>query len=321
MANLKTMGLAVALAACLGGRSDAQIGSDGGFGPPYTLLAQDRGKLAILDRSGAVTWEYPVRHTAHDVQLLPNGNILLPTDDATVIELTPAKKVVWKHVSKPAGDYKGRVEVHAFQRLPDGLTMIAEAGNKRIIEVDADDKVVKSIPLVVDHPDSHRDTRRARKLANGHYLVCHERDGTVREYDDSGKVVWSYKLDLAGRPATPGHGGHGTEVFNALRLPSGNTLIAGGNNNRVLEVDPAGQLVWSVGHDELPGIKLAWVTSLQVRPNGNVIFGNTHAGPENPQIIEVTRDKKVVWTFKDFKTFGNDLCASQLINVEPGVIR
>ncbi len=74
-------------------------------------------------------------------------------------------------------------------------------------------------------------------------------------------------------------------------------------------------------HDELPGIKLAWVTSLQVRPNGNVVFGNTHAGPENPQIIEVDRAKKVVWTFKDFQAFGNDLCASQLINVEPGVIR
>jgi hypothetical protein len=39
--------------------------------------------------------------------------------------------------------------------------------------------------------------------------------------------------------------------------------------------------------------------------NGNTIFGNCHAGPENPQLIEVTRDKKVVWTFKDFKNFGN----------------
>ena len=187
--------------------------------------------------------------------------------------------------------------------------------------VDAEDKIVKEIPLVVDKPNSHRDTRRARKLANGHYLVCHELDGTVREYDDTGKVVWSYKLDLANRPATPGHKGHGTEVFNAIRLPDGNTLIAGGNNNRVIEVTPEGKVAWSIDHDELPGIKLAWVTSLQRRPNGNVIVGNTHAGPENPQLFEVTRDKKVVWTFKDFKTFGDDLCASQVINVEEGVVR
>ncbi len=290
-------------------------------GPPYRVLAQDRGKVAIVDPSGKVEWEAPIRHTAHDLQLLANGNILIPTDNVTVVEMTPDKKVVWKHVSRPVEGYKGPVEIHAFQRLPDGKTMIAETGNKRIIEVDAEDKVVKEIKLVVDHPNSHRDTRRARKLANGHYLVCHELDATIREYDDAGKVVWSYKLDLAGRPATPGHEGHGTEVFNALRKPDGNTIIAGGNNNRVFEVTPEGKTVWSIDHDELPGIELHWVTSLQLRPNGNLIFGNTHAGPDNPQLIEVTRDKKVVWTLKDFKNFGNDLCASQVINVEEGVIR
>ncbi len=313
--------LAVALAAGVAAPSPT-IGADTSpSGPPYRLLAQDKGKVAILGPDGKVEWEVPLRHTAHDIQLLPNGNILMPTDNVTIVEMTPDRKVVWKHVSRPVGDYKGPIEIHAFRRLPDGLTMVAETGNRRIIEVDAQDKVVKSIPLVVDKPNSHRDTRRARKLANGHYLVCHELDGAVREYDGDGKVVWSYKLDLAGRPATPGHEGHGTEVFNAIRLANGNTLIAGGNNNRVIEVSPEGKVVWSVDHDELPGIELHWVTSLQARPNGNVIFGNTHAGPANPQIIEVTRDKKVVWTFKDFKTFGNDLCASEVINVEDGVIR
>ncbi len=321
MSLIRPLAIALALASGLAAPIPAQESAGLPPGPPYRVLVQDKGKVAIVAPSGQVEWEVPLRHTAHDIQVLPNGNILMPTNDTTVVEMTPDKKVVWKHVSRPAGDYKGRVEIHAFQRLPDGLTMIAETGNKRIIEVDADDKVVKSIPLVVDRPDAHRDTRRARKLANGHYLVCHELDGTVREYDDAGKVVWSYKLDLAGRPATPGHEGHGTEVFNALRLPDGNTLIAGGNNNRVIEVDPGGKIVWSVDRDELPGIKLAWVTSLQRRPNGNVIFGNTHAGPGNPQIIEVTRAKQVVWTFRDFKTFGNDLCASQVLNVEEGVVR
>jgi outer membrane protein assembly factor BamB len=291
-------------------------------GPPYRVLAQDRGKLAIVAPDGKVEWEMPLRgHTAHDVQLLENGNILVTTDNVTLVEVTPAKAIVWKHVSRPEEPYRGAVEIHAFRRLPDGRTMVAETGNKRIIEVDAADKIVKRIPLVVDKPNSHRDTRRVRKLANGHYLVCHELDGVVREYDDAGQVVWSYRLDLAGRPATPGHAGHGTEVFNAIRLPDGNTLIAGGNNNRVIEVNPAGKIVWSIDHDELPGIKLAWVTTLQRRPNGNVIVGNTHAGPENPQLFEVTRDKKVVWTFKDFQNFGNDLCASQVINVEDEVIR
>src|SRR5204862_2956385 len=129
-----------------------------------------------------------------------------------------------------------------------GLTMISESGNRRIIEVDRDGKIVKEIPLVVEHPSSHSDTRLVRKLENGHYLVAHEADGAVREYDDTGKVVWSYKLDLAGRPASGGHGpeGHGTSVYSAYRLPSGNTLIGCGNGNRVIEVNPEGKVVWSI---------------------------------------------------------------------------
>jgi hypothetical protein len=80
---------------------------------------------------------------------------------------------------------------------------------------------------MVLNPNSHRDTRRARKLENGNYLICHEGDATVREYGRGGNVVWSYKLDLAGRPRTPNHDGHGTEVFNAIRLANGNTMIGG----------------------------------------------------------------------------------------------
>jgi hypothetical protein len=120
--------------------------------------------------------------------------------------------------------------------------------------------------------------------------------------------------DLAGRPRTPGHDGHGTEVFGALRLPGGNTLIACGNGNRVIEVNPEGKTVWALEHDELPGIRLFWVTTLKVLPDGHIVVGNCHAGPDNPQLIEVTRDKKVVWTFKDFTTFGNDLAAATVLD-------
>jgi hypothetical protein len=59
---------------------------------------------------------------------------------------------------------------------------------------------------------------------------------------------------------------------------------------------------------------------LQLLPNGNLIISNTHAGPDNPQLIEVTRDKKVVWTFKGFTNFGNNLVAAQAL-VKGKVIR
>jgi len=279
----------------------------------YRVIGADRGKVAIVNAEGRVDWEVPNAYQVHDIDRLPNGNALFQSGPATVVEVAPDKSVVWTYTSKPRAGYTGPIEVHSFQRLAGGLTMIAETGNKRIVEVDASGKIVREIPLVVNHPNPHRDTRLARKLPNGHYLVCQEGDGVVREYDGQGKVVWSYALELGGRPRTPGHGGHGTEVFGALRKADGNTLIATGNGNRVIEVTPEGKVVWTLDRDELPGIRLAWVTTLKLMPNGNLIVGNCHAGPDNPQLIEVTRDKKVVWTFKDFKTFGNDLAAATVV--------
>lgn len=291
----------------------------------HRVLAADRstGKVAIVNEKGEVEWEFANRHDVHDLHLLPSGNLLVHTGPTTLVEVNRDKKVVWKYESTPKKGYTGKVEVHAFQRLDNGRTMIAESGNCRIIEVDADGKIVAEIPLEVKNPHPHRDTRMARKLDNGNYLVCHEADGTVREYDGKGKVVWSYTLDLGGRPRSPGHGpeGHGTEVFGAIRLDNGNTLIAGGNNNRVLEVDPKGKVVWTIDQKELEEITLAWVTSLHALPNGNVVIGNCHAGPDQPQLIEVTRDRKVVWTFKNHKVFGNNLAAAQILDVKGKVIR
>ena len=287
----------------------------------HRVLAADRGRghLAILGTDGRVEWKMENKHDVHDLQMLPNGNILTHTSSTNVVEIDQkTKEIVWKYEAKPKEGYKGRIEIHAFQRLDDGNTMVAESGNTRIVEVDKAGKIVKVIPLTVKQPNAHRDTRMVRKLASGNYLVCHEGEGAVVEYDGDGKIVWTYKLDLGDRKRSDGHGpeGHGVEVFGAIRLENGNTLIAGGNNNRVLEVDPKGKIVWQVDQKDLPGITLAWVTTLQVLPNGNIVIGNCHAGPDNPQLIEVTREKKVVWTMKDHKTFGNDTAAALVLDAK-----
>lgn len=289
----------------------------------YRLLAADKGHVAIVNAHGEVEWETPTKADVHDLSLLADGNVLFLYGPAKVVEMNRDKQVVWEYEAKPKNAQVPRVEVHAFQRLADDTTMIAESGNGRIVEVDRAGKIVHEVPLTLEKPDPHRDTRMVRKLDNGHYLVCHEGDGKVREYDRQGEVVWTYALDLGGRPRSDGHGpeGHGVEVYGAIRLKSGNTLIAGGNNNRVLEVTPEGKIAWSLDQRELPGITLAWVTTLHALPNGNIIVGNCHAGPENPQLFEVTRDKKVVWTFHDFKTFGNGLASAHVLGLPEGTRR
>jgi outer membrane protein assembly factor BamB len=194
------------------------------------------------------------------------------------------------------------VEVHAFQRLADGVTMIAESGPSRIIEVDRDGKLLKAIPLKVSKSDPHRDTRLVRKLIDGHYLVAHEGDNAVREYDETGKVVWEYAV--------------GSRVYSATRLGKGHTLIGAGDGHRVIEVDWGGHVVWSLNATDIPGVKLAWVTMVERLPNDNTLVVNCHAGPDNPQIIEVTPEKKVVWTFKDFEHFGNALPVARVLPAE-----
>jgi hypothetical protein len=182
----------------------------------HRFIAAERttGKVAIVNAKGEVEWEFPCKHDVHDLHVLANGNVLVHTSHTKLVEVTPDKKIVWEYTSKPKEGYTGGVEVHAFQRLADGSTMIAESGNSRIIEVDRAGKVVKEVPLRVKKSDAHRDTRLVRKLDTGNYLVCHEGEGCVREYDGAGKVVWEYTLDLGGRPAAPGHGpeGHGTAL-------------------------------------------------------------------------------------------------------------
>jgi hypothetical protein len=285
------------------------------------ILAADKGRILIVSADGKVEWEAPAPVTVHDLSLLPSGNVLFQTSYQRVVEITPDKRVVWEWVARPKPGYAGPVEIHAFQRLKDGRTMIAESGNARIIEVDSAGNITHEIPLVLEKPHFHRDTRLARKLDNGHYLVCHEGDGKVREYDGNGRVVWTYALELGGREAAGGHEGHGTAVYGAIRKRDGNTIIATGNGNRVIEVNRNGDTVWSVEQNELPGIRLAWVTTLQLLPNGNLVIGNCHAGPDNPQLIEVTRDKKVVWTLKNQDLFGNDLASAQVLDVKGSVIR
>lgn len=287
------------------------------------LIGDDsKGRIAIVEPDGKISWEHRIG-PIHDLALLPNGNILFQESWTRIVEMTPAHDTVWSYDSaKQNGNDGKKVEVHAFQRLPDGTTMIAESGVARIIEVDRDGKLRHEIKLRVDHPSTHSDTRMVRKLATGHYLVAQESDGIVREYDHDGAVVWDFPVPLFGKERKPGHGpeAFGNSVFGAVRLSNGNTLVAAGNGHALLEVTPAKEIVWSVRQKDLPGITLAWVTSLNVLPDGHIVFGNCHAGPENPQVIEITRDKQMVWSFRDFEHFGNSMPVSAVLNV-PQVIR
>jgi len=290
------------------------------------FLAADSSKktLALIDEDGQTVWQHRIG-PLHDLHQLANGHILCQLNWTRVVEIDPATdEIVWEYDAATANGNEGKkVEVHAFQRLADGNTMIVESGPARIIEVTPNGQIAREIPLKVENPHPHRDTRLVRKLDSGNYLVCHEGDGVVREYDATGAVVWDFAVPLFGRQRRKGHGleAYGNQCFAALRLKNGNTLISTGNGHGIIEVTPAGEIVWQLQQDDLPGIRLAWVTTLEVLPGGNIVIGNCHAGPDNPQLIEITRDKEVVWTFHDFKRFGNALTNSQILAIDGKPVR
>jgi hypothetical protein len=262
-------------------------------GTPRALFAADyQKKLAAWIGSDQKIRQQQNIQDIHDAQELPGGHWLLQTSFANVIEVDAQGNEVWKYQAGKT-ERGGPIEIHAFRRLPNGLTMIAESGAARIIEVDRDGKIVHSIALAIKNPDAHRDTRLVRPTPAGNYLVAHEALGLAREYDRRGSVVWEYDV--------------GSKLYSAVRLVNGNTLIGTGDGHRVIEVSPDKKIVWEVTEKELPGVQLAWITMVDRLANGNTWIVNCHAGPDNPQILEVSSDKKVVWSFQDFDRFGNAL--------------
>lgn len=292
----------------------------------HEVLLQGNGRLVVIGEDGEVRWERPWGGI-HDCHVLPSGNFLVLQGAATVAEIdAKTREVVWSYDSAKSNGNEGkRIEVHACQPLGEGRVMIAETGSRRIIEVDRDGRLLKSIPMKVDHPDPHTDTRLVRKLANGNYLACHEGDGVVREYDgESGAVVWQYEVPMFGKESAGGHGpeAFGNKVFAAVRLPSGNTLLTTGNGHSVLEVTPDKEIVWQVHQNDLPGITLGWVTTIEVLSSGNYMIGNCHAGPGNPLLVEIEPStKKVVWTLDRFEEFGDSVSNSQIVSAAGRSIR
>jgi len=115
--------------------------------PGRKIIMSDSSKqtLAMIEADGTIAWRYKIG-PLHDLHVLDNGNILFQKNWTHILEIDPeTDKVVWEYHCKPTKDGAGKVEAHAFQRLDDGNTMIAESGNARIIEVNPKGEIVKQI--------------------------------------------------------------------------------------------------------------------------------------------------------------------------------
>jgi hypothetical protein len=272
-------------------------------GHAFACADYSQGKVFLVAADGTIKWDYQTSG-CNDLWVLPNGNLLFNTGHG-VREVTRERKVVF--------DYQSRSEIYACQRLPDGNTFVGECNAGRLLEIEASGRIAKAIRLLPEGQDGgHTYMRNARRLENGDYLVAHYGDQVVREYDSGGKAVRT--IPAAGGP------------HSIARLPNGNTLIACGDlagGARIFEVDAAGNTVWQVQRNDLPGINLKFIAGFQRLPNGNTVMcnwlGHGHIG-EALDLIEVTPDKRVVWTFADPQAMRT-IASVQLLDVPGDAVR
>lgn len=255
----------------------------------------------ILNEAGEKTWTYP--HSTRDGYVLPNGNLLLTLSKSkshrggAVVEVAPDgdEAVIWEGTQS---------EVNSAQRTSSNTYVVTEAGkNPRLLEVDREGNVIVEFPLACQKKNHHLQTRMARKLDDGTYLVPHLLNFAVKQYDSAGKVLRAFDTTVEGDTKRAIH----TWPFTAIRHGEGQTLVCCTNGNRVVDFDADGNVIWQLTNDDLPGDWLQDPCGGQVLPNGNIVITSYAGGRKDsdaPKLIEVDRDKNVVWTYSNGEKVG-----------------
>ncbi len=254
-------------------------------------------------RGGKVVWKYgfPIRDADNviqelgDASVLKNGNIVFSGKTFAAV-ITPDKKITWQYTA-PEGS-----EIHTAQPIGPDKVLIMQNGNpvtpRLMIFNTATNVVEKEMEIPTTNPASpHGQFRHIRMTKAGTFLIPNM-SGRVVEYDANGKEIWQVTAPAA---------------WAAVRLKNGNTLISGDSKGFAREVNPAGETVWEFTQKDVPNIRIFNIQELTRLDNGNTIISNWCAGLKDTadwrntvQVLEVTRDKKVVWALRSWDG-DNDL--------------
>jgi streptogramin lyase len=205
------------------------------------------GKVVKFKEDGTPLWDFPNR-SAHDVQVLANGNILI--NPRSVQEVSPQKEIVWE-VGPPIV-----LHAEACQRLPNGNTMVADNAAHTVMDITPDKKVVWKY----DVPGG-ANMRMVRRLPNGNTLICASSSHVVLEVNPQKEIVWKYELPFP---------------YLAERLDNGDTLISSGDGAGqrgyyLIQVDKDGKTVWQYGGENAPQEEqLNWPSGFSRQADGTI---------------------------------------------------
>ncbi len=259
------------------------------------ILLVNKGKINWTYSTGP-GWEYD------DVWMLSNGNVLFSRMQY-VAEVTPDKKVVWRYDAPPG------TEIHTCQPIGLEKVLLIENGlppHLKVINIKTNVLAVDHVlpaPSLTDLKTVHAQFRRVRYTAQGTYLVPYLEMHKVVEYDKDFNEIWSYDVP---------------SPWAAIRLKNGNTLITDEHDVKTLEVTPDKKVVWQITPADLPAEYGYGNSQSATRlANGNTIICSRGGGNQGPQLVEVTRAKKVVWVLQDWTNFG-PATAVQILD-DPGI--
>jgi hypothetical protein len=270
----------LALGASLALSDAAEVAGRSTIRHSYLVLG---ARTAIIDEDSKPVWEY--RGGSRDGFILPNVNALIAWSNV-VEEVTMDKQIVFTYKLN-----KDNSEIGTTQRLYDGNTLVTELGARPcLMEVSAKGAVVLEFPLRPETDNAHLQTRMARQLKNGNYLVPHLLAFAIKEYSPDGQIVRQFKTDLDEL------GGRKEEnwPFTAIRLDNGNTVVSLTRGNKVVELNGRGEVVWKVTNEDVHGL-FKDPCGAQRLANGNTVVGS-HGADKGISMLEVTSEKQIVWT-------------------------
>jgi hypothetical protein len=253
------------------------------FGECYNII--------FLINNGKIIWTYSTGPGCEydDVWMMSNGNILFSRMQYIAV-VTPKKEVLWRY------NAPSETEIHGCQPIGFDKVLFVQNGQPpKLIVINIKTRTVEvehilPVDSLTDKKYIHAQFRRVRYTANGTYLVPFLELGRVVEYDKDFNEIWKYDIK------TP---------WAAIRLKNGNTLITDEADILTREVNQKKETVWELRPSDLPENYRFINTQCCVRLfNGNTIICSRGGNGKGPQLVEVTKDKKVVWVLWDWKNLG-----------------
>ncbi|MEE2640680.1 MAG: HEAT repeat domain-containing protein [Planctomycetota bacterium] len=239
-------------------------------------------------KSATVELRFPLDKFIEFESYLGGNTLLACGYKNRVVELSPDGEEVWSVNAQGAW---------AAEKMKNGNVLVACYNQNKVVEYNSEKEIVWTYPCA--------SPLNVRPLKNGNVLVSEYSGRRVVEVNRKKEIIWSYSA--------------GASVADAVRLPTGNTLVAA--QTKIVEVDIKGKVVWEYATAQPYGIQalkngniliskftpgqvlevnrkkeIVWQydcknpTDAMMLPNGNVLI------TENTRFIEVTRQKKVIWT-------------------------